>query len=91
MRFYKPLLLKAYFDKGFGVTNYVKYIVAFYGLSSRDISLTLLWAFIYFIACFIVGWLWYKYRLTDTEVEILNRFNPFVREVRGKLRVKKLK
>jgi len=85
---YKILLLKQYFDKGFGVTNYFKYIIAFFGLASREISTTLWIAFAYGIACFIVGWAWFKFDLVKVEQEISNDYNIFVQETRKKLRLK---
>lgn len=85
MKFWKTLTLKAYFDKGYGVTGYLKYLVALFGISTLDVVQTLGLAFIYGMICFVVGWLWYKYRLADTENEILNKYNPFVRQVRRKI------
>jgi len=81
MRFYKTMLLKAYFDKGYSVTSYIKYLIAYYGLVNRDSNLMLI-AAIYGVACFFIGWLWYKYKIVDAEIEVGNRVNPFVKEMR---------
>jgi hypothetical protein len=82
MKFFKPLLLKAYFDQGYAVTSYLKYLIAFFGLASRDVRTTLIIGFAYGISCFIIGWLWFKHGLKETETEIGNRYNPFVKEMR---------
>ena len=81
---FKFLLLKAYFDKGWGLTSYLKYIIALFGISSLDVKATLIAAFIYGIACYFIGRAWYHFRFVDTEHEIDNIFNPFVREMRRK-------
>lgn len=82
-RFYKPLLYKAYFDRGLGLTNYVKYLIAFFGIASSDVRTTMYIAVAYAMICFILGKLWYKYKLIETEYEVQNNVNPFVREMRG--------
>ena len=91
MRGYKILLWKAYFDQGYGVTGYLKFIIAFFGLASRDVISTLIFSFIYGLLCFLVGYLWFKYNLIDTEQEIRNRFNPFVKEMRNSVKRKVFK
>ena len=87
MKFYKFALWKAYFDKGYGVTSYIKWAAAIFGISSAIQGIHLIWIFIgatlYFIFCFIIGWIWYKYGLTDAENEVQNRFNPFQKEIRN--------
>ena len=85
LRLYKPLLIKAYFDQGFGLTGYIKYIIALFGISSLNVKYTLWIAFFYAISCYFVGRLWFKYKLIDTENEIRNSVNPFVIEMREKI------
>lgn len=75
-----------YFNKGAGLTNYVKYLIAFFGLASRDVSNTLWLAAGYLIACFFIGFLWYKYNWITAEIEVNNRFNLFVKEMRKNYR-----
>ena len=83
MKGYKFCLIKAYFDKGIGLTNYVKYLIAFFGISSLNVKATLILAVIYLISCFFLGWFWFKYKFIEAETEVNNRFNPFVKEMRG--------
>ena len=89
MRFYKFCLLKAYFDKGYGLTTYPKWVLATIGIGSAfqgfPISYLIFGGIIYGIACFFIGWLWYKYELVLAEAEVGNQFNLFQREVRGEL------
>ena len=85
MKFYKTLLLKAYFDKGLGLTSYFKYMIAFYGMSSVNVKSTMLIGIIYGFFCFFLGWIWYQFKFIETENEISNLFNPFQREVREKI------
>lgn len=87
MRFYKALLWKAYFDKGFSLLNYVKYIITIIGIGAVFNGMSLYTVAIigvaYGIVCITLGRLWFHYRLIDTEQEILNIFNPFVHEMRN--------
>jgi len=91
LRGYKFLIAKAYFDKGWGLTGYIKYIIALFGISSLNVKRTLIVGVIYGISCYFLGRIWFKYRLVDTENEIQNRFNPFQKEVREKLKIEKFK
>lgn len=86
--FYKLLLLKAYFDKGFGLTSYFKYAFAFGGIFNFiDGKTAIIIALVYIALCFILGYLWFKYKLIDVENDIQNQYNPFQREVRRKLKL----
>ena len=76
------LMLKRFFDTGYSLTNYIKYVIALFGLSSLNISKTMVLAFVYALFCFIIGYIWHRYRFADVEAEIGNQFNPFIGEVR---------
>ena len=78
-------MYKLYFDKGLALSNYFKYLIAFYGLASLDLKATMYIAFGYAFFCVALGWFWINYRLIETEAEISNILNPFQREVREKL------
>ena len=83
MKFYKFVLLKAYFDKGYGVTSYFKFAIAIFGVSSLNPKLTLSIFFVYGLLCFLIGWIWYKYGFAESEAEVSNKVNPFVQEMRA--------
>ena len=90
MRGFKILLYKAYFDKGFAVLNYVKYVVAVVGVGAAFQGYSLIGLFLlglcYGMICFVVGWLWFRYSFIETEQEIQNLYNPFCRDVREKFK-----
>jgi len=80
---YKFLLWKTYFDKGFSLTNYFKYVLLLFGWGTGDVKTTTLIGIIWVIFCFILGWTWFKFKLIDTEIEVQNQVNPFVKEMRA--------
>jgi len=76
---YKFCLWKAYFDKGIGLTNYAKYLIAFFGLASANVKNTMIIAIAYALFCFFLGRWWFKSKMVEQEIEVGNRVNPFVR------------
>lgn len=83
---YKILLLKRYFDTGYGITNYFKYPLIFFGAYSFqtniDLMITLLISIIWGVFCFIFGWAFIKYDWYKIDLEITNKLNIFVEEMR---------
>ena len=77
------LIYKTFFERGYSQTNYIKYVIALFGLSSLDVKKTLIFAFIYVIFCFILGLLYYAFDFAEIESEIGNKFNPFTKEMRS--------
>lgn len=78
--------LKTYFSKGQGLTGFVKYFLGLYGLWTKELKLFLIIGAIYGVACFFIGWIFFKYKWADAEAEVGNIFNPFVKEMRKKIR-----
>jgi len=78
-------LHKAYLDKGWALTNYIKYIIVIVGVTTQDLKTTLAIGAVYAILCYIGGWLWFKSNMVRAESEVGNRFNYFVEEVRDKI------
>ena len=87
---YKLCLHKAYFEKGENLIRFVKYLIAFFGLASQNVKLTLIIGIIYGLVSYIIGVLWYKLGFIREEIEVSNTFNYFVKEVRKKLKTKGL-
>ena len=79
---YKVLLWKAYFDKGFSLTNYFKYILLVFGWATSSVNQTITIGLVWAIGCLILGRVWYKYKIVEIENEVANHFNPFMVEVR---------
>jgi len=85
-KWFNLLLHKAYLDKGIYVLNYFKVLIVAFAFASNNVFQTFVFAGIVALLAYVVGRLWYKHKLIDTENEINNIFNPFQREVREKLK-----
>ena len=87
MRFYKIAFLEACFNKGYGSTAAFKFLIMLFGISTaivtKDLKLTVIAGLVYIIGCFFLGWLMYKFKYVNAQIEVGNRFNPFVGEVRN--------
>ena len=86
MKYYKIALHKRYFEYGYGITNYIKYSIALFGLSSLNVKATLIIAIVYAVACYFLGWFLYKINFPTAEKEVENKYNLFVKEMRSKLK-----
>lgn len=86
MKFYKFALHKAYFDRGYGITNYIKYAIALFGLSSLNVKTTMIAAGIYAVLCYFVGVFWYRKGLVIAESEVANQYNLFQKQMRAKFK-----
>lgn len=90
LRGYNFFRIKAYFDKGFGFLNYLKYLFLLLGLDGAlkgDIEFIIWLVIIYAAICFIVGFIFYHYGLVEAENEVGNRYNLFQKEVREALKI----
>ena len=89
IKYYKFALWKAYFDRGFGVLGYLKYLIAILGFYSIfegiSIKYTLTGFVVYGVICFFIGWWWIRGGMADAEMEVNNRIDPFVREMRQEI------
>jgi len=86
MRFYKAMLWKKYFDQGYALTSYPKYLLAVVGIGAaiQDTSLYYLVGagLFYGVICLVLGRLWFHFKLVNAEMEVSNVVNPFVQEMR---------
>ena len=88
---FRLLLWKNYFDKGFSLLNNFKYIVVLFGIQEitqqGNYTFTLYLMLGWVIASFFLGWWWYRYGWYSAEIEVGNKINPFVQQMRKKLKV----
>lgn len=84
----KLLLWKHYFDTGMGHTNYFRYFLYLFAageiIISQNYFITALILVAWGIFAFIYGWAFYHYNWKSAEIEVINRVDPFVKEVREK-------
>ncbi len=87
MKFYKLAFLEACFNKGYGVTAPIKYLVALIGISNAIVTekmlVTILAGVGYVIFCFILGYVLYKIKYVNAQIEVTNRYDPYVKEMRN--------
>ena len=82
MKYFRLAKWKYYFNIGYGETSFVKYLIAFFGLASSDVNRTLTYGIVYGVACFIIGYIICKSGFQASQIEVGNRFNPFIEEMR---------
>lgn len=91
---FRFLMWKRYFDRGWGLLGQVKYAIALFGglelVRTQSLNITMMIGVGYCAACFLLGRWWIKHRIMDIENEINNIFNPFQNDVRKKLNIKKI-
>lgn len=82
---YRLCLYKSYFDTGMAWTNYLKYLLVAFGFASQSVYWTLIIGFIYAFGSFLLGWALFKYGWVKAAIEVSNKQNLFVKEVRKKI------
>ena len=81
---FKILLVKKYFDIGYGLTNYFFKALAVFGLSTNMAKETIIVLTLYTLSLYFIGRFYVKYKFLDVENEVNNKFNPYVRQMRKK-------
>ncbi len=86
MNKFKIILQKSYFDKGWGLLTYFKYIFALVGLGSLmegyDLKFVIGGALIYGVVCYFLGRIWMRKGFYECELEVANKYNLFVKQMR---------
>ena len=87
MRFYKFALWKAFFDKGYSLLSYPKYILILMGVgdviaSGGDSTKVIIFGIAFGFICFLLGMFWFRFKVVNAEIEVGNQYNPFVKEMR---------
>jgi len=90
---YWILKLKAYFDKGFSLLHYGRYLLMIvllkYSLEDNwwlAIGVAAVWG----IICFWFGYFWYKFEWILAEAEVGNRHNLLNKDLRKYLKKRKV-
>ena len=91
MKWYRLCLLKAYFDKGYSLSSYPKWVFAVTALKIDNVKLIIILGLVYTIGCFLIGFWWYKSDVILAEHEVGNQYNLFQKEMRAKLKSKRFK
>ena len=85
----KICLYKRYFDTGLALTNYFKYFIILFGAYSFvekiDLKITFVLMILYAVGCFVLGWAWLNSDFYKADIEISNKYNLFVAEMRKKI------
>ena len=96
MKYYKLALHKAYFDQGYGLLSYPKYILILSGIGSLLITegqstlmVTILGIGIG-VGCYFVGRWCFKSGLVVAMREVSNQYNAFVHEMRNHVKKRKI-
>lgn len=87
----KWLWFKKYFDVGYGLMNYLRYLLTIIGIGGIANNWGIMAYFglglLFFLSCVIAGYLWVKYNYVSREDEINNILNPFQNQVRKSLKI----
>ena len=88
MKYYNIALLKAYFEKGYSILSYPKYVLFLLGLDQVINKDNTKWVLIIgalgVLFCFFIGWLLFESKFVNAELEVTNRYNPLAFEIREK-------
>ncbi len=82
MKYYNLMRVKAWFEKGYGLSHYLFKVIAVIGLTSQQLETTI-WAMVaYTVFCFILGFCFFHFNFVNAEIEVMNQYDPFVKEMR---------
>ena len=76
---------KTYFDRGYGISRYLLVFVGLFGLASRDVHTTIVLSIAYALFAYAIGRVLVGVGFIEAEIEVNNKLNKFVKEVRGKI------
>ena len=86
MKYFKFAKLKYYFEKGYSLLSYPKWVVAEFGVGeviNKNYGAVIIGAFVFSIFCVLIGKWFYNSGFASAELEVSNLINPFVDEVRN--------
>lgn len=88
---YRILKQKTYFDTGFGILHYFRYIMMVWGLNEvqkMNAKLAIYGVLIYGVICYLVGYCWFRYEWVLANAEVGNRYNRLAKELRNYMKNK---
>lgn len=83
VKWYRLALFYTYFNNGYGVTSPIKWGIGIFGLTSLDVSTTMMGFGIYLFLCFFFGWIYIKSGFLEAMQEVGNRHNLLAKEIRN--------
>ena len=86
MRFYNLALFYSYFNTGYSLMSFPKWVAAVFGIGevvNRNYLLVLGGAFLFFTACILVGWLYIKSGFLEAMQEVGNKHNLLAKQLRN--------
>ena len=87
---YKLNLFKMYFEKGYSLVSFPKWVAAVFGIGSvinKNYLIVVIGAFAFMLGCILLGWIWLRYDFYLAEIEVSNQYNLFVKELRGNRKI----
>ena len=96
MKWYKLALHKAYFDQGYALLSYPKYILILSGIGSLLLTegestfTVAMIGIIIGIGCYLIGMWCFKSGFVKATVEVQNQYNAFVQEIRRHVKKRKI-
>lgn len=76
---------KNYMDCGINMTKYFMYLLVLFGWVTNNKEATIYASIAYIIFSYILGWAYFRFGWMKAQMEVSNRVNPFVEEVRKDL------
>lgn len=87
MKFYRLAIQKFYFEKGYSLSHYFFKAAAVVGIAAGDAKSTLIMALAYGAFCYLLGRWAYNSGFSQAEIEVNNKIDPFVKEMRKKRKI----
>ena len=87
---FKINLHKSYFGDGKAIIGFLWGLIALFGIASRDVKTNLILGIVYNVVAYFIGRHWYNHGWKAAEVEVNNRINPFVNELRKHVKKQKI-
>ena len=91
LKLYRLAFIYSAFNTGYSLVAPLRLLIQIFGIGeiiNKNYLLVLIGMIFYFIFCLVVGIICFKKGWVDATNEVQNKYNPFVKEVRHKLKTK---